>query len=198
MRHLFTMTTLLLISLTAFGQIEATTKEGKKVILNADGTWKYAEVEVKETKTSFECGDLIDTKTDKVTGKSTRGVKETIVVSKDGKNGFGFYIFEGSNSIILSVNVVGGGGCIDDTDKMNILFRDGTRLELINNTKFNCDGDFTLYFGGVFGKKKELEQLRTKEIETMRIWTSKSYVEEDFAPDNSKAFMKSLDCLATK
>ena len=154
MRQLITLTTLLFITLTAFGQIEATTKEGKKVILNSDGTWKYSETtEAKETKTSFECSDLIANETDKVTGKTTRGTKESIVVSKDGKNGFGFYIFEGTNSIILSAKVVGGGACIDDTDKMNILFRDGTRLELVNNTKFNCDGDFTLYFGGVFGKK---------------------------------------------
>jgi len=94
--------------------------------------------------------------------------------------------------------VVGAGSCIDDTDKMNILFRDRSRFELVNNGKFNCESAFTLYFGGVFGKKKELEQLRTKEIEKMRIWTSKSYVEEEFTPENSKAFMKSLDCLATK
>ena len=198
MKQLLSIGTLLLLfCVTTFGQIEATTKEGKKVILNPDGTWKYDETKY-ESKTSFECVDLITNSTDKVTGKVTRGSKESLIVSKDGKNGFGFYLFEGSNSIVVSATVVGAGGCIDDTDKMNILFRDGTRLELINNTKFNCDGNFTLYFGGVFGKKKELEQLRTKEIETMRIWTSKSYVEEDFTPENSKAFMKSLDCLATK
>ncbi len=198
MKQLLSIATLLLLfSVTAFGQIEATTKEGKKVILNPDGTWKYDET-IKESKTSFECDDLIANSTDKVTGKTTRGSKESLLVSKDGKNGFGFYLFEGSNSIILSATVVGAGGCIDDTNKMNILFRDGSRLELVNNGKFNCESNFTLYFGGVFGKKKELEQLRTKEIETMRIWTSKSYVEEDFAPEQSKAFMKSLDCLATK
>jgi len=197
MRHIFSLTILFLISLTAIGQIEATTKDSKKVILNSDGTWKYDET-IKEIKTSFECDELVVNETDKVTGKVTRGSKESILVSKDGKNGFGFYIFEGSNSIILSATVVGAGGCIDDTNKMNILFRDGTRLELINNTKFNCDGNFVLYFGGVFGKKKELEQLKTKEIETMRVRTSKSYVEEDFTPENSKTFMKTLECLANK
>jgi len=96
------MTILLLVSLTTFGQIEATTKEGKKVILNSDGTWKYDET-IKESKTSFECDDLIANSTDKVTGKITKGAKESLLVSKDGKKGFEFYMFEGSNSIILSV-----------------------------------------------------------------------------------------------
>lgn len=198
MKKLIVSVFLFTLAVQAIGQIEAKTNDGKKVILNSDGTWKYAEVAVKEPAKSFTCDDLIISDTDKVTGKTTRGLKESIVVSCDGKNGFGFYIFEGSNSIILSANVVGASACIDDTDKMNVLFRDGTRLELVNSIDFNCEGRFTLYFGGVFGKKKELDQFRTKEVETIRIWTSKSYVEEDFSPDNSKAFMKALDCLANK
>ena len=197
MKHLFIFTILIFTALTAIGQIEATTKDGKKVILNSDGTWKYDET-IKETKTSFECDDLVVNDTDKVTGKTTRGSKESLIVSADGKKGFRFYMFEGTNSIILSTKVVGAGGCIDDTNKMNILFRDGSRLELVNNGKFNCESNFTLYFGGVFGKKKDLEQLKIKEIETMRIWTSKSYVEQDFTPENSKVFMKTLECLAGK
>jgi hypothetical protein len=195
MRTVFTLTMLFFTTVTTFGQVEATTKDGKNIILNSDGTWKYNET-VKELKTNFECDDLVANETDKVTGKTARGSKESILVSKDGKNGFGFYLFEGSNSIILSATAVGAGGCIDDTNKMNVLFRDGTRLELVNNGKFNCESNFTLYFGGVFGKKKELEQFKTKEIETMRIWTSKSYVEEDFTPENSKAFMKTFECLS--
>lgn len=199
MKRLFALTILIIVSSTTFGQIEATTKDGKRVILNTDGTWKYVEATTtKVNNISLECSDLIADETDKVTGKTTRGMKSSLIVSKDGKNGFGFYMFEAGNSIILNATVVGAGGCIDDTNKMNILFHDGTRLELVNNAKFNCESNFTLYFGGSFAKKKELELLRTKEIETMRIWTSKSYVEEDFTEENSRAFMRSLDCLVAK
>jgi len=123
---------LVFITHTAIGQIEATTKDGKKVILNSDGTWKFDET-ISETQTSFECGNLVTSKNDKVTGKTTKGSKEAILVSTDGKNGFGFYIFEGSNSIILNVTVVGASSCIEDINKMNVLFRDGSRLELVNN-----------------------------------------------------------------
>ena len=36
---------------------------------------------------------------------------------------------------------------------------------------------------------------RLKEIETMRVWTSKSYVEKDFSSEQSKQLMKTVDCL---
>ena len=131
-----------------------------------------------------------------MTGKSSTTSTETLMISDDGgKNGFGFYFMDLSGTIVFSIQAVGAGSCIDDDNKMLVLFRDGTRLELVNNAKFNCDANFTLYFGGSFGKKKHLEKFRTKEIETMRIWTSKSYVEEDFSPDQSKQFMKTVDCL---
>lgn len=180
-------------------QTTATTTDGRKVILNNDGTWKDDEPKSSTTKT-FECPDLIESTTDKVTGDVTTGVKESIVVSKDGKNGLGLYAFKARTGIILIVTAISAdaGGCIEDNGKMNILFRDGTRLELINQGKFNCDAKFTLFFGGVAGHKKELEMFRTRGIETMRVWTSKSYVEEDFSEESSKTLMKSIDCLSLK
>lgn len=193
---IFTISILTFTALSTFAQTEATTKDGKKVILNDDGTWKYVETTTTETAISLDCADLISTETDKMTGKSTTASKETLIISEDGgKTGFGIFIMDISGSLVFSIQAVGAGSCIDDDNKMNVLFRDGTRLELVNNGKFNCDGKFTLYFGGSFGKKKELEMFRTKEVETMRIWTSKSYVEKDFSSDQSKQLMKTVDCL---
>lgn len=143
-----------------------------------------------------DCKSYISTEVDKITGKSIVAAKEVLVVSKDGKNGFGFYILKGNKeSIIFSIQAVGSGNCIDDDNKMNVLFRDGSRIELINDGKFNCDAKFTQYFGGVFGKKKELEMFRTKEVETIRIWTSRGYVEEDFTYEQSKQLLNTVDCL---
>jgi len=39
------------------------------------------------------------------------------------------------------------------------------------------------------------QMFTTKEIETMRVWTQKGYVEKDFSSDQSKQFMKTVDCL---
>ena len=119
-----------------------------------------------------------------------------LIVSKDGgKKGFRIFITKfGRGRIMFSIKALGAGGCIDDDDKMNVLFRDGTRIALTNDGDFNCDGDYTQYFGGAFQKKKELEMFRTKEIETIRISTSDSYVEEDFSSDQSIELMKTVDC----
>jgi len=199
-KKLLLIASLLFFSQYLSAQINATTKDGKDVLLNENGTWEY----VKETDTespiemSSDCSDYIVTETDKMTGKSSTGAKETLVISEDGgKTGFGIYALNSSSSksLIFVVQAVGAGGCVDDDDKINILFRDGSRLELVNNGKFNCDAKMTLYFGGSFGKKKQLEELATKEIETMRVWTSKSYVEKDFSSEQSKRLMKTISCL---
>jgi len=189
------------ISLTStYAQIEATTKDGKQVLLNENGTWEYVQAEKDTTEKNMEssdCSAYISTETDKVTGKSTTASKETLIISSDGgKTGFGIFMMNISETVILSIQAAGGGSCIDDDDKMNVLFRDGTRLEIVNSGKFNCDGKFTVYLGGRIGGKKNLEAFKTKEIETMRIWTSKSYVEKDFSSAESKQFMQTVSCLS--
>ncbi|PKA82356.1 hypothetical protein ATE92_0484 [Ulvibacter sp. MAR_2010_11] len=183
-------------------QINATTLDGDKVLLNENGTWTYVENDTHDatenTELSSDCSSYISTETDKMTGKSSTGANEKLIISEDGgKTGFGILMLNSSSSksLILSIQAVGAGSCVDDDNKINILFRDGSRLELVNDGKFNCDAKMTLYFGGVFGKKKQLEELAAKEIETMRVWTSKSYVERDFSSAQSKQFMKTISCL---
>ncbi|TAL57644.1 MAG: hypothetical protein EPN85_13615 [Bacteroidetes bacterium] len=197
------ITTTLLTVLTtltiAFGQTQnATTESGKKVSLFPDGTWKYAEVK-KDTakKNSSDCNDWIETVTDKVDGTTSTSSKSKIIVSTDGgKKGFGIYMMNGtSGGLILVIQAVGAGGCIDEGAKINILFDDGSRLELRSDGKFNCKGNATVYFGGSFGKKKELNELKTKKISTMRVWTSDSYVEKDFTQDNKDEFINVINCL---
>lgn len=191
------LASLILVSTSLSAQQEATTRDGKKVILNENGTWIYKPVE-KVSTSNLDCSDLIITQTDKMTGKSSVVSSETLIISDDdGKTGFGVGFLDVSGTVVFSILTVGAGSCIDDSDKMNVLFRDGTRLELTNNGGFNCDSKFTLYFGTSFGKKKELQIFKTKEIESMRIWTSKSYVEKDFSNAQSKRFMKTVNCLTS-
>ncbi len=197
------MTTLLTV-LTAltfvFGQNQnATTESGKKVILLQNGTWKYTDT-VKNDQSKLDpndCSNWIKTEEDKVEGKSFTTIKDYLIVSKDGgKNGFGIYLMQSSDrSVILSIDVVGAGRCIDKGAKINILFTDGSRLELFTDGDFNCKGNATVYFGGIFGKKNELSDLKEKKIDIMRVWTSDSYVEEKFTDDQAVQFKNALNCL---
>lgn len=200
MRISLTFILVLLTIISAVGQIEATTKEGRKVVLNNDGTWKYqGDTEVASQKLPDnveDCSNWISTTEDKVSGSKTTGAKESLVISDDGgETGLGIYWLLSGKNPILSIIAVGASGCIDDKSKINILFKDGTRLELITNTDFNCNGKATTYFLGMFGKKPQLEMLTSKKIETMRVWTSKSYVEKNFDDYQAEAFMRTGKCL---
>jgi hypothetical protein len=131
-----------------------------------------------------------------MTGKKSVSSIGTIIVSTDsGKTGFGIFAVQKDNYTILVIQAIGAGNCIDEGAKINILFRDGSKLELQNDADFNCKAKATVYFGDVFGKKKELAQLMTKEIDTMRVWTNDSYVQEDFTSDNSVSLMMTIKCL---
>ncbi len=176
----------------------AITLDGDSVILYNDNTWELLKDTNNTTNSiDFSCDGLLETTIDKVTGKSSVASRDMVIVSQDGgKNGFGIYLIQGQNGIIMITKAIGAGNCIDDDDEMNVLFRDGSRLTFTNDGDFNCDLNFTLYFGGMFGKKKELSTLASKEIETMRVWTNDGYVEEDFDADESKQLQLTFQCLS--
>lgn len=196
--------TLLLLVMSGFllngmlAQIPATTDDGKRVILNEDGTWYYVDKGSAEVEpVSYECGDLIITEEDKMTGKwiYSKARDKVIVFDEEGKNGFSIFVYKKSRSIIFNMMVKGASNCIRKDSKILVLFRDGKRLELTNDGDANCNSNFDLYFDGAHGKTKELKMFSTKEVESFRIWTSKGYVEQDFSPEESKQLMHTVDCI---
>ena len=186
----------LLLPMFSLSQEIVTTSSGKKVRLNANGTWEYVQSTKKEN-IEFKCEDVIQTTVDKVTGKSTTATKDFINIGEKEK-GFDVIMLTASNLLVFSIGVNGKIGCIDEKDKMNVLFRDGTKLELVHNSKFNCSGDFTVYFSKSFGTLDDLELFKTKEIETMRVWGSSNFVEKDLTQEESKKLLKAFECLSEK
>ena len=199
------ITTTLLTVLTAltfaYGQNQnATTESGKKVILLPNGTWKYEDT-IKTAATNLDpkdCANWIKTEEDKVTGKSYTDMKEYLIISKDGgKKGFGINLMlSSSGSIIYSIKAVGASGCIDKGAKINILFTDGSRLELASDADFNCKGSASVYLGETWGKKSQLSELKLKKIDIMRVWTSDSFVEEKFETDQAEQLLNAFNCLS--
>ena len=184
-----------------FGQSEiVVTKSGKKVILNPDGTWKYADAkkDIQQETTTNDCSQYIQTVEDKMTGDKFISAKKTLLVSTDaGKTGFRIILIHNYNrTLIFHINAEGAGHCVDKGSKINILFTDGSRLELANEEDFNCKGDIVVYFGGSYsGKEDDLKELQTKKIETMRVWLNDSFVEKDFTKENTNEFFQIVNCL---
>lgn len=191
--------TLLVMSLVFCQNQKATTENGKNVILNSDGTWIFDEASKTAQKNlDFnDCTNWIKVVEDNVTGKSYTVIKDNLIVSKDGgKKGFAINLMLITKGpIILGIKAIGAGGCIDKGDKINILFTDGSRLELNSDGDFNCKGNVTVYFGDRFGKKKQLIELQTKKIDIIRVWTNNSYVEEKFDNNQAEQFKNVISCL---
>ncbi len=193
-----------LCPISSVADTRAMTADGRTVILRDDGTWVFEGLvgasQAPPTPPPAEpsCSDSLIKHTDKVSGQSYIS-SEIIVVSTDEKTGMSLHAFSqypySENGVIWTINMVGGPTCIDDDDKMNILFKDGTRLELENDSKFNCDGKFTVYFGGVFGKKAEKTELATKDIATLRVWGRGDYLQRDLTDAQAKTFRRAMACL---
>lgn len=204
--HFVALLTVLLLPTYTSAQTEATTADGKIVLLKSDGTWTYKNDSTSSASPSAsalitgDCSAFISVQEDRLTGeKTTTSPKDVIIVSKDGKDGLSMYWMliprrSGGSVLVLALKAYGA-GCIDDASKVNILFRDGTKLTLVHGSKFNCDGDATLYFGSLYGKKKELDLLCTKEIEVMRVWGRDTYIEEVFSEEQSMNLMNSGNCI---
>jgi hypothetical protein len=202
MKNLQTIVFLTLISFSfSMAQTQqATTTDGKKVTLSPNGTWKYNEPKPQipqANSTSSDCSSWISITTDKMTGVTSTAAINTLVVSTDGgKKGFGIFLMQSSKGgLIISIQAAGAGSCIEEGAKINILFTDGSKLELASENDFNCKGKATIYFGDIFGKKSELAELKSKRIQTMRVWTSDSFVEKDFTKANQDEFFHVINCL---
>lgn len=64
-RFIFLILVSAVMSSSIFAETEATTIDGKKVILKENGTWEYPKTSTIEPTTSSECSDLISIKTEK-------------------------------------------------------------------------------------------------------------------------------------
>ena len=132
---------------------------------------------------------------DKFEGVTTLMSNESIVVTNHDK-GIGVFSFKSHNDILgIIFSVVGVSKCIDDDNTSIILFTDGTRLQMTNSGKYNCDGFFTMYFGGIFKQTKELKILMEKDIEAVRVNTYRSHVQVEFTPEQAQQFKQTLICL---
>ena len=63
-KQILTLMALTISAFSLFAQTEATTKDGKKVILNEDGTYKYDKTIVVTETVNLECSKLIATEID--------------------------------------------------------------------------------------------------------------------------------------
>lgn len=183
---------LLFLSAIAYSQTEATTKDGKKVILNKDMTWTYA-----------DCSALTETKT-YAGGKVMTSSKEIFRVSADGKTGIDISILKGTGTTIFNFASISKDiKCVNNDAPGTIEFTDGSKIAIKHMSDLNCKGNFSCFLGSAVGTETEAKALQNKKIKKITLEYSKTendklvQSKEDFnvTPVQADSILKTIQCL---
>lgn len=200
MKIFYALTAFLLCTL-AFAQTEATTKDGKKVILNPDGTWKYAGA--KSALDAYDCSNLTKTETYSG-GKVMTSSRENIKISNNGKNSIEFSAVKGEATLILNISRQKGElTCVAKNALMTVEFTDKTKMTIAHMGDLNCKGNFSLFLGEVLENEDKLNLFKTKKIAKTSIAYSNSVdgkivvMNEDnvYTDAEAEKIRKTINCL---
>ena len=103
------------------------------------------------------------------------------------------------SSILFNIKVDGSDICFDSDSRILISFRDGSRTEISHESYDNCDGETVVFLGRIFGEKafQDLNELKYKEVESIRIWMKNSLKEVTLSRVQSQQLMFTIDCLSS-
>jgi hypothetical protein len=197
MKKLFIIITLISAGLNlSYSQTQkATAENGKIVLLDSDGTWKYAE-NIKEVKTASDSNNKYEIleAVDKMTDKHYYRMNQFFLLEKDQKS-IMIEISIGKNGTYqgLAVYYKNIGGC-NEKNKLIFLFEDKSKISLHSWNDFNCNEYSYFDLRG-----KELANLQKKVISVMfqngRTYDSSTI---DVPADLQDYFIKSKECFDNK
>lgn len=200
---------------------EATTTDGRKVILKPDGTWVYGATTTKEKPTptptltsgndcSYRINEIDDFTGDK---KVILNHQDFIIYTSDEmKRYYRKQDFVRCQVYAARINETKAAyffwtlqtkeayklvGSIAQDSKMIVKFRDGETIEL-NFSKFDVgdteyDLGYTTYHSFVILDEESVKVLQSKPIEKVRMYWSKGY--QDYPVSNAYLFNNQLSCI---
>lgn len=103
------------------------------------------------------------------------------------------------SSILVNIKIEGKEMCFDSDSKILISFRDGSTTEIRHESYENCNGETVIFLGKIFGNKafQDLNELKYKEVEKIRIWMKNSLKELTLSRIQSQELMFTIDCLSS-
>ncbi len=193
-----TTTLILVFAVVAitFGQDqEATTNNGKKVILKSDGTWVYAKEEIIESPKSDV--DLSDCKywkneVDEFTGD----VKKYTKSQKIGKSKYSSLNMElrrFDDSYLIFARYTGDLGCVSSDSYIMIKLKNGETVKLINFGDIDCGENAPMYFDL---SKENFNKLLQSPVDKIRVSGTEYYSDIDMLKPNF--FIDYLKCIEIK
>ena len=103
------------------------------------------------------------------------------------------------SSILVNIKIEGKEMCFDSNSKILISFRDGSSTEILHDSYENCNGETVIFLGRIFGNKafQDLNELKYKEVEKIRVWMKNSLKELTLSRIQSQELMFTIDCLSS-
>ncbi|GEM_PF-4947303 len=177
----------LLFCLSSYAQMRATTEDGRAVLLLRDGTWRFANAA--EAPESYDCNDL--TQTDGAMSAAQKPLKI------QGRNGgsVSLYPKKGGKYVTMLIATESDENCMITGSVVNLMFRDGTQMDMKNSGEANCDGRGLLTMGANDKSNQLLTLLKTKELSSVRVWNKTSSILATLDPEDSKLMLNTIWCL---
>jgi hypothetical protein len=190
---------LLLLAFLAFSaqaQMTAVTQDGRRVMLNPDGTWKPVDQPGDSSAVETNCSGLLIHGTD-AAGKAIVSSDLMLVSYDGGSTGFGL-VLEGGDErgyYTLHLTAAGAKDCVKKYAKVKISFQDGSSELMASDALVNCKGDVPIHMGGSFGRMDLMTALSQRAVRSIRISLGEDFVERELSQANSLTLMYSARCL---
>ncbi len=183
-------------ALSAQAQMTAVTTDGRRVMLNPDGTWKALDQAGDSSAVETNCNGLM------IYGKDATGKpiisSDLMLVSYDGgSTGFGLVLEGGAKRgyNTLHLTAAGAKACVKKYAKVKITFQDGSSELVASDAFVNCKGDVPIHMGGTFGRMRLMTELGQKQVRSIRISLGDEFMERELTQANSLTLMYSARCL---
>ena len=193
-----TVLALIFFCVLAYAQVPATTDDGRKVILNEDGTWEYidnAEDEEITEEAEKECVckyQFFINKKDEFSGTANRRLKPVKIATSDRGKRLDAYVGHQqtpeSNVYTLYLSFYENLGCMNNSSFAAIKFEDGSMLKLQHEGALDCASPM-LFKADV---SSHIDTFRRKKITTIRMQGTEYY--SDIPLEKSDYFMDAFNC----
>lgn len=183
-------------ALSAQAQMTAVTPDGRRVMLNPDGTWKPMDQPGDTSAVETNCSGLLIHGMD-ATGRPLVSSDLMLVSYDGGSTGFGLVLEGGEKRGYNTLHLTAAGTktCVKKYAKVKITFQDGSSELVASDALVNCKGDVPIHMGGSFGRMELMTELSQKPVRSIRISLGDDLVERELTQANSLTLMYSARCL---
>ncbi len=176
-----------LITAAAAGVL-ATTDDGRRVVLEDDGTWEEVRAE------PGDCGALLRDEVEPVTGAALAAAAP-VRLPGPLSTALELSLFGDPVAHTVTWTLVADGvrpACVEADSALEVRFADGGELALVNGLPINCEGTFAV---AMTRDHEKLAGLATRNISALRLWLRDTSVQVAVPPEEAARLRQVFACL---